>query len=368
MRLRAIETTDNAALDRVAVAVDRQRPLRFKYRLLSDLSPDPPAKGWIIKNVIAAGETSAWIGPPGSLKSALLAEMLFAVASKQDWHGYKVKRSGLLVYFALERADLVKRRLLAYQASFAGSAEEVGPIAIISGMIDLASPATVKEAIASIRSAEEETDERAVITVWDTFAKLIAAGGGDENQAKDQGRVFANIQRIKDEIGCHAALIGHTGKDEARGARGSNAILGDVDLMVTISGELVKTATVTKANDAPEGPLFSFKSEVHEFGRDEDGDPITVNVVTGDGVDPAQPAPREPKLTTKQQAFFLLLHEAGTGLTQEEWNVKARENGIGVKRPADLVVMRSALRAKGLIREYGGRWKVIPSQVSEADS
>jgi hypothetical protein len=47
------------------------------------------------------------------------------------------------------------------------------------------------------------------------------------------------------------------------GARGSNAILGDVDVMVEISGDIIRTATVTKANDMPEGPLFSFKSDIH---------------------------------------------------------------------------------------------------------
>jgi hypothetical protein len=123
--------------------------------------------------------------------------------------------------------------------------------------------------------------------VFDTFAKAIAAGGGDENQAKDQGRVFANLQRIKDATGCHIAIVGHTGKDETKGPRGSNAMVGDADLVVTLSGEAVKTATVTKANDAPEGPLFSFKSETHHFGTDEDGDPITVNVVSAEPIEAA---------------------------------------------------------------------------------
>ena len=65
--------------------------------------------------------------------------------------------------------------------------------------------------------------------------------------------MFANVQRVKNNTGVHVALIGHTGKDESRGARGSNALLGDVDVMVTIGGDEIKTATVTKANDAPEG-------------------------------------------------------------------------------------------------------------------
>jgi hypothetical protein len=202
------------------------------------------------------------------------------------------------------------------------------------------------------------------VAIFDTFAKLIAAGGGDENLAKDQGRVFANVQRIKDAVGCHVALVGHTGKDEGRGARGSNALLGDVDVMVTISGDELKTATVTKANDMPEGPLFSFKSELHEFGTDQDGDPITVNIVSSEdvGSQVATPKGREPKLKPNQQTVFAILHGAGSvGMTLEDWNAAAKEAGIGLKRKADLTDIRNALLGKGLVRNYGERWIVVHS-------
>lgn len=327
---------ENRKLDAQVVQLDRQRArnnLRFKFKLLQELDDKPPKKHWLIKNVIALGETSAWIAPPGGLKSALLAELSFCVAATRDWHGYKAKLSGPVVYFALERADLVERRLRAYLVRSGDNIEAVAPIAIVSGMVDLMNPATVKDVVALVRTIEEEEGELVQLMVFDTFAKLIAAGGGDENLAKDQGKVFANIQRIKDAVGCHVALIGHTGKDEGRGARGSNALLGDVDVMVTISGEAVKTATVTKANDMPERPLFSFKSEVHEFGTDADGDPITVNVISAEECN-SSPAPhREPKLTTNQEVMLRILRDAGpSGLTGEDWNAKAREAGIGVNR------------------------------------
>ena len=152
--------------------------------------------------------------------------------------------------------------------------------------------------------------------------------------------------RLKDELGGpHVALIGHTGKELVRGPRGSSALLGDVDPLVTITGALIKTATVTKANDAPEGPLFSFKSDIYEFGQDEDGDPITVNVVSSESVDASQSAThREPKLTANQKALFSMLYAAGSaGLTLVDWNNQAREAGIGVKRKADLNDIRAAL-------------------------
>ena len=85
-------------------------------------------------------------------------------------------------------------------------------------------------------------------------------GGGDENAAKDQNITAANLQQVQDRTDVHIALIGHTGKDESRGARGSNAHLGDVDMMVQISvAEGVRTAAITKINDGVEGVLTRFR-------------------------------------------------------------------------------------------------------------
>jgi hypothetical protein len=42
---------------------------------------------WIIKGVIAFGETSGWIGPPGKGKSALVTDLTISVASGNDWRG-----------------------------------------------------------------------------------------------------------------------------------------------------------------------------------------------------------------------------------------------------------------------------------------
>lgn len=106
-------------------------------------------------------------------------------------------------------------------------------------------------------------------------------GGGDENAAKDQNIAAANLQQVQDLTDAHIALIGHTGKDESRGARGSNAHLGDVDMMVQISvvGS-VRTATVKKINDGVEGVLTRFLTVPVTLGHDEEGDLITTAIVS----------------------------------------------------------------------------------------
>lgn len=267
-----------------------------------------PKKSWLIKGLIAHGETSAWIAPPGGLKSALMAELSICVGWGDDWHGYKSKKFGNVVYFALERADLVKRRLRAHVETFRTSNPELIDlpcVTVVPGTLDLMDATSVSKVVATIKGIEAEVSGPGTsLIIFDTFAKAIAAGGGDEDKAKDQGRVFANIQRIKDalaflDVTPHVAIVGHTGNDVERGARGSNAIYGDADILVSIGGDDIKTATIVKANDMAEGPIFSFRSALFEFGHDEDGDPVTVNFVSPEIIDVERAKPKSGDRWTK---------------------------------------------------------------------
>jgi len=301
---------ENVVLDIAVIQKDRAQASKgYPFKTFDEMAWEEVGKRWLIKGVLARGESSAWIAPPGGMKSALMAQASICVAAGQDWNGLRSKETAGVVYFALERADLVRRRLHAH-----GARQKLKglPIAVVSSTIDLTSLGAFKRMIETIRDVEREIGIPVGLVIIDTFAKLIAAGGGDENSAKDQGIVFANMQRVKNATDTHVALIGHTGKDETKGSRGSNAILGDVDVMVTISGDPIRTATVTKANDAPEGPLFSFKSDIHQFGHDEDGDSITVNVVSDDVVEPSIGAtPRKAKkLPNAALICQRALHEA----------------------------------------------------------
>jgi AAA domain len=309
MTAPAFDTADDALPDVELINFDRKTTHGLPFLLLKDIRNEPISKRHLIKGVMARGETSAWIGPPGSMKSALMAQAAICVSSGTDWHCKKNKGAAGVVYFALERVDLVVRRLRAHVDRL-GLGEL--PIAIVSSPINLMTPKMVQSVIKTIQSAELSFGLPVGLAIFDTFAKLVAAGGGDEDKAKDQGAVFANIQRIKNEIDAHIALIGHTGKDETRGARGSNAILGDVDLMITITGDDIKTATVAKANDYPEGPLFSFKSEMHEFGIDEDGDSISVNIVADAAIEVEQAGSRKfrKRLPRAAQICLRALHQA----------------------------------------------------------
>lgn len=266
---------------------------------------DPPPKFWIMKFVLARGETSNWFGPPGVGKSVLMTDLAFHVAWGCDWRGYRSKECCGVVYIALERGGLVKRRLSAYMRKY--GAPDL-PIAVASNVVDLKNKGCVKLIVDTIREAETRFDCKVGLIVIDTISKGIAAGGGDEDKAKDVNVVLANLRRVEELTNVHIACVGHTGKDEDRGHRGSNANLGDVDLMVKISGgDAVKTATVIKINDGHEGPLTHYKIESALLGTDEDGDPITTAIISDDAAEATQEAKVKKGLSGAQGRAMELL-------------------------------------------------------------
>jgi hypothetical protein len=245
----------------------------LKFQTFEDCMTEEP-KDWLIEGVIALDEDSSWFGPPGSLKSALLTDIMVHAASGRDWRGHKFNRDENsepedarsaeyrgVVYFALERASLTRRRLAAYAARD-GLPPDL-PIAVVSDTIDLLDPACVGIVADAIARFEDEANCIVGLVICDTFSKAVAAGGGDEDKAQTQNIAASNLKKIR-EASCgrfHIATIGHTGKKAAAGERGSNAKLGHVDLAVQISGDKVRTATIVKGNDQPEGALALFEME-----------------------------------------------------------------------------------------------------------
>lgn len=270
------------------------------------------AKEWVLKGLLARGETSSWIAPPGAGKSALLTEISIHCAAGTNWRGHKAKQACGVLVLALERADLYRRRLQAYRQR-----DELAtlPIAIAGDVIDLLNPSSIGLIASAVEQTEIHFDCLVGLIVVDTFAKGIAVNGGDEDRARDQNRAAANfrtlhaILRTEQRPGVHIALVGHTGKDESRGARGSNAHAGDVDIMVQISGDKIKVADITKANDQPERSIAQFQMETVTLGTDDDGDPMTTAIVTCTDAGALEARRSKSKLRGKSAAGLQALRE-----------------------------------------------------------
>src|SRR6266404_9425453 len=110
-----MKPAENQALDIKIVQKERSQSANgYPFKTFDEMSCETPQKRWLFKGVFARGESSAWIAPPGGMKSALKAQAAINLAAGLDWHGYRNKEAAAVVYFAFERADLVRRRLQAH--------------------------------------------------------------------------------------------------------------------------------------------------------------------------------------------------------------------------------------------------------------
>jgi hypothetical protein len=180
-----LSPAENAALDIKALQKDcRKTSAGYPFKTFDEMSGETAAKNWLIKGLLAKGETSAWIAPPGGMKSALLAQASICVAGALDWQGKRNKGAAGVVYFALERADLAEKRIKAHCLRLGLKSL---PIAVVAVTFDLIKSESVKRVITTIQEAETVFGTGAGLVIFDTFAKLIAAGGGDEKSSQGPG-------------------------------------------------------------------------------------------------------------------------------------------------------------------------------------
>jgi hypothetical protein len=341
----SITALDNNALDQIAIRRDRP------FVLFGDLSATS-TKEWLVRELLGDGDASTVYGKPGDGKSVLVEDMALHIAAGRDWHGKRVKQ-GAVLYIALERKKLVERRAIAFRDTYDPSNL---PFAIMGGVHDFRDPRTAERVVQIGREVAEATETPLRLICIDTLSRALC--GGDENASKDMGAIVNATALLQQGTGAHICWLHHM-PAEAERMRGHGSLLGAMDttILVTKSGN-VRTATVVKANDSEEGAQIAFTLESVTVGTDADGNPTTAPIVRQAEASPALAA-EGPKLTKNQQTMFSLLQGAGaSGLTTERWYEMARNEGLGVKRKADLCDIRTALKSKGIVRQYGDRWNV----------
>jgi hypothetical protein len=156
-------------------------------------------------------------------------------------------------------------------------------------------------------------------------------------------------------------LVHHVPHEQNR-MRGHGLALAAMDTTIRVEkNSTLRTATVEKNNDGEEGERITFTLESFEIGKDpETGEPTTAPIVKPATVPNHSAVTAEAKLSKNQRTMFSLLHAAGPGgLTTEQWNERARNEGVGVNRKADVYDVRIALKSKGLVRQYGDRWNAV---------
>ena len=234
----------------------RQRP-PFPILHIDDLEiGDEPT--WLIEGLLPASGFGIVFGPPKSLKSFLLADALFHVAMGRTWAGRDVMQ-GAVVYVTGEGVEGFKRRLIAMRRHYEVEGHRV-PFLMVPVAPDLGhvsgDDAVLVDSIRTYLASIGNPPVRAVAI--DTLARTMK--GADENAAKDISTFVDNCERIGTALGALVIGVHHAGKDVGKGARGSNAIDGAVDVMWSVEkGEASSTATIHHMKDGEGGASWQFR-------------------------------------------------------------------------------------------------------------
>jgi len=276
-------------------------------------------KVWLVHHLLAIGEISVWYGEPGSGKSVGIEDLGLYVAVGRAWHGRQVKQCAVL-YVALERANVVQRRAIAWGLEHDLSREQL-PFKVIRGPLDFRDPQVAADIVATLEDLARRHGCEAGLIIVDTVSRALC--GGEENSPKDMGALIANISRIQSAIGVHIALTHHQPVDGKERMRGHGALLGAVDTTVhVVNKDGTRLAEVVKSSDHEEGQRITFFLKSVIIDQDDGyGDPVTAPVVVEDQAPTAAKAAKRAVKIPKNATLALnALRDAVTDCGQRAAN------------------------------------------------
>jgi hypothetical protein len=245
----------------------------IEIRWAENVEPPNPSL-YLIKGIIEPRQVSIWFGPPGNGKTFFLLYLAHAIAQGRSVFGRRVRQAKTL-YMALEGRGGIDKRIYALCKAM-GDAPGFGysgtPIELLS--TDRSGARINDEHLGSLTATIAEHGLKLIII--DTMN--LTLGGADENDNSVMGQLMKAAGGLAEKTGAHIAFVAHSGKDAEKGVRGASAQKGNADLIVSISGEEILTASthgsVGKVKDGADFKLH-FRLMGQDLLTDDDGDVMT---------------------------------------------------------------------------------------------
>ena len=288
-------------------------PIPFEWA--RDMPDDGEELREIVQGLLTAGGMSMIYGESNSGKSYLATHLAFCMAHGAPWLGRELEQ-GAVIYVAGEGATSIRRRLKAHELHYG---RDVGPFGLIPCALSLMDPgADVENLIELIKVKAAEIGRPVLLVIVDTVAR--AMGGANENASEDMSRLVRAGDRIREETGAHLMWIHHSGKDQAKGARGHSSLRAALDTeMEVTAAELtaIHTIEVTKQRDlASKGDRLAGRFVSVDLGAGQWDTRITACAVE-DAVAPVA-VRKMPRLGQAQQAIVGALKGAGSDVRLKE--------------------------------------------------
>jgi putative DNA primase/helicase len=315
------------ARDSIAAAMKAAAPPEplIPFEWAADMREDDGGLREIVQDTITAGGMSVMYGESNSGKSYLAAHLAFCMARGVPWLGKQLER-GAVLYVAGEGAASIRRRVRAHEKHH-GS--KVGPFGLIPTSLSLLSGSGDVEALIDlIRSAQSEIGEPVLLVIVDTLARAMA--GANENAGEDMSRLVQAGDRIREETGAHLMWVHHSGKDQAKGARGHSSLRAALDTEMEVTadeGSALHTIHITKQRDLDsKGQRLCGRFLPVAMGESQWGKLVTACAV--EDAEAPVPKAKAVRLGETQQAVIAVLAGAGKNLRMREIVEKLAPQGL----------------------------------------
>lgn len=259
-----------------AVADEEDPDLTFAVEFFRDIQPVTHARDFV-EGLLLEGAMSVTYGESNSGKTFFATDLALHIACGWKWNDRETERGGV-IYCALEGAHGIRNRIAAFRQEHGISDYDL-PFGVIPVTMDMIAPGgDTDKLIRTIRSVGKKL-AMPVKAVWmDTLSRAMA--GGNENAPDDMGALVTNGTLIQQQTGAHVGWVHHSGKDQAKGARGHSLLRAatDTEIEITVEGPQ-RLARVSKQRDLECSGEFAFTLKVVELGTNHRGKPITSCVV-----------------------------------------------------------------------------------------
>ncbi|WP_158625898.1 AAA family ATPase [Arsenicitalea aurantiaca] len=219
----------------------------------------------LVKGLLDQSALSVLYGPSNVGKTFVAMDIGFCVAAGMPWGGMRTTQ-GVVLYVAAEGGAGARKRAAALLRRYPETSANVDFHLHLSSLDLLRPDADLQPLIATIKAL----DRPLVLLVVDTLSRVMA--GGEENGSTDMGAMVKHFDQIRKATGAHVLVVHHSGKDQARGARGHSLLRAATDTEIEITDGQIE---VTKQRDVDKSYRTAFMLVPVELGVDAEGDAVT---------------------------------------------------------------------------------------------
>jgi hypothetical protein len=353
------------------------------YLNFTDVEPSLHSADFV-EGMLVSGAMSVVYGESNCGKTFFALDLALHIAEGRTWFGREIT-AGPVLYLALEGGNGIKNRIVAYRRQTGLDGTQL-PFFAVTQSLNLLNPDGDLAAIAATAAEiEQHYGAAPVLIVIDTLSRAMA--GGNENAPEDMTALVAAGDALRKHTGAHCMWIHHSGKDQARGARGHSSLRAATDTEIeVIADDSGRRAEVRKQRDLDGGDVIRFELQSVELGHNHRGKAVTSCVVmpADESIhrrDPAQNLSGQSRrayevlrdtIAAEGQSGFACVPERLLSIPDGRWRDEFYASAMpGAEQDARKKAFRRAadsLQARRLVALNGGRvWITNHEQPRQED-